>query len=43
MGLKLSYFELDTVGTSLESLKERAIRFNILGLMERMKNMWQCT
>ena len=42
MGLKLSYFELDTEGTSLESLKERAIRFNILGLMERMKNTWQC-
>ena len=42
MGLKLSYFELDTIGTSLESLKERAIRFNILGLMERMKNTWQC-
>ena len=42
MGLKLSYFELGTVGTSLEGLKERAIRFNMLGLMERMKNMWQC-
>ena len=29
MGLKLSYFKLDTVGTSLEGLKER----ELLGLI----------